>query len=289
MSLYANASSRVVVQGVMGRQGSYHTSEMMKYGTQVVAGVSPGNGGEWVIDEKVPIFDTVQAAVEITEADVSAVFVPPRQALDALYEAADSGVKTVVCITKGIPIHDVSKAIRYMKTKDVRLIGPNCSGLLTPGEIKLGTVPNDCAIPGRISIISRSGTLSHSIMRAMKKVGIGVRTYVGIGGDVISGTTFIDALNELELDPYTEAVLIIGETGGKEEERAAQFIPYHMTKPVGVFLAGQCDIPGKQMAHSGAFIEAGVGALYPKQEAFEAVGIPVCTDLTAVMDLVAQI
>jgi succinyl-CoA synthetase alpha subunit len=288
MSILINKSTRVIVQGTTGREGNFHARQMINYGTQVVAGVSPSRGGSWVLDEKVPVFDTMQAAVEVTEANASIIFVPARQATDALLEAADSGVELVVCITEGIPVQDIAKVYHYMTTKGVRFVGPNCSGIINPGEVKIGITPEDCVIPGKVGIISRSGTLSYMIMEAMKERGIGVSTCVGIGGDILQGTSFVEAMEMFETDPYTERLLLIGEIGGLEEERAARFAAYQMSKPVAAFLAGKSAPPGKRMGHAGAYIEAGIGILKSKIEAFESAGVKVVTEIPELLKLLEK-
>lgn len=279
MSILINNTTRVIVQGITGREGSFHAERMLETGTQIVAGVTPGKGGSWVLGEKVPVFDTMQAAMEVTEADVSILFVPARQATDALFEAADAGVGMVICITEGIPLLDVSKACRYMESKNVRLVGPNCSGIFNPGGVNLGLAPADCAIPGNIGVISRSGTLGFYVMNEMKKLGLGVSTCIGIGGDLIQGTSFTDALELFDTDPYTERVLMIGEIGGLEEERAARYAAYKMSKPVSAFLVGNSAPMGKKMGHSGAFIEGGIGTIQAKTEALEVSGVRVTTHI----------
>lgn len=288
MSILINKSTRVIVQGITGREGNFHARQMSNYGTQIVAGVSPARGGSWVLDEKVPVFDTIQAAVEVTEANASIIFVPARQATDALYEAADSGLELVVCITEGIPVLDVARVYSYMKTKGVRLIGPNCSGIINPGEVKIGVTPEDCVIPGKVGIISRSGTLSYMIMNAMKEKGIGVSTCVGIGGDILQGTSFVEAMEMFETDPYTDRLILIGEIGGLEEERAARFAAYQMSKPVAAYLAGKSAPLGKRMGHAGAYIEAGIGSLKSKIEAFETAGVKVVTGIPELIDLLSE-
>ncbi len=288
MSILINKSTRVIVQGITGREGNFHARQMINYGTQVVAGVSPSHGGSWVLDEKVPVFDTMQAAVEVTEANASIIFVPARQATDALLEAADSGVELVVCITEGIPVQDIAKVYHYMKTKEVRFVGPNCSGIINPGEVKIGITPEDCVIAGKVGIISRSGTLSYMIMEAMKEQGIGVSTCIGIGGDILQGTSFVEAMEMFETDPYTERLLLIGEVGGLEEERAARFAAYQMSKPVAAFLAGKSAPPGKRMGHAGAYIEAGIGTLKSKIEAFDSAGVKVVTEIPELMKLLEK-
>ncbi|HOG60610.1 MAG TPA: succinate--CoA ligase subunit alpha [Flexilinea sp.] len=284
MGILINSSTKVIVQGITGREGSFHTEQMAAYGTQIVAGVSPQKGGSWVLDGKIPVFDTMQAAMEVTEANASIIFVPARNATDALFEAADSGVELVVCITEGVPVQDVVKVCQYMSNRGVRLVGPNCSGIINPGEAKLGVAPSDCVIPGKVGVISRSGTLSYLVMSEMKSRGIGVSTCIGIGGDIVQGTTFVEALELFETDPYTERILLIGEVGGLEEERAASYVAYKMTKPVTALLVGKTAPQGKKMGHSGAFIEAGIGGIDSKIEAFESVGVRVVTDIKEVPD-----
>ncbi len=283
MSILINKTTRVIVQGITGTEGSWHAARMIDCGTQVVAGVSPGKGGSWVLNEKVPVFDTMQAAMEVTEAEASIIFVPARRATDALFEAAESGVKLVVCITEGIPLHDISKVCAYMRNKDVRFIGPNCSGIFNPGEVKLGIAPANCAIPGDVGIISRSGTLSYVVMGEMKKHGIGVSTCLGIGGDILQGTSFQEALELFEMDPYTHRVLMIGEIGGLEEERAAKYAAYTMTKPVSALIVGKSAPIGKRLGHSGAYIESGIGSAAAKIEALETVGVRAVTELSQVI------
>ena len=285
MSILINNATKVVVQGITGREGGFHARQMVDYGTQVVAGVAPGKGGSWVLDDKVPVFESMQAAVEATEANTSVVFVPARQASDALFEAADSGVELVVCITEGIPIHDIIKVERYMETRGVRLVGPNSPGIINPGELKVGVIPDDCVVPGKVGIVSRSGSLSYVAMRALKNEGIGVSTFVGIGGDIIQCTSFTEILEMFENDPYTDSILIIGECGGLEEERAAHVIVSQMTKPIVALIAGECAIPGKRMGHSGAFIEAGIGTTVKKKQAFSNIGVKVASNIQETVDI----
>jgi len=285
MSILINKSTRVIVQGITGREAGFHSRDMMKYGTHIVAGVTPGKGGSWVLDEKVPVFDSMKSAVEATEANTSIVFVPAHQATDALYEAADSGVELVICITDGIPVQDVVKVNAYMKTKGVRLIGPNCPGVINPGEQKVGIYPTECVIPGKIGVVSRSSTIAYMTMDRMKSVGLGVSSCVGIGGDVICGTTFVDVLEMFETDPYTEKVLLMGEIGGLEEERAAKFVAYQMSKPVVAYVAGVSIPEGKQTTHPGAFIDGGIGMAREKLEAFKTAGIKATSNWMDLLDL----
>ena len=285
MSILINKSTKVIVQGITGREASFHSRDMLAYGTQIVAGVTPGKGGSWVLDEKVPVFDSMQMAVEATDANTSIVFVPAHQATDALYEAADSGVELVICVTDGIPVQDIVKVNAYMKTKGVRLLGPNCPGIINPGEQKVGIYSSDCVIPGRIGVVSRSSTISYMTMDRMKSVGLGVSTCVGIGGDLICGTTFTDVLEMFEVDPYTDKVLLMGEIGGLEEERAAKFVAYQMSKPVIAYVAGMSIPEGKRTTHPGAFIDGGLGSVREKLEAFKNAGIKATTNWMDLLDL----
>ena len=258
---------------------------MLEYGTQVVAGVTPGKGGEWVLGEKVPVFDTVESALTATGANCSVIFVPARLAADAMLEAADAGVPLLVCITEGIPVQDMMEVRAYLNRREIRLVGPNCPGLLTPGECKVGIIPGHIAMPGPVGVVSRSGTLTYEVLYALKQRGIGVSTCVGIGGDPINGTNFIDALEMFEADAHTEQVVLIGEIGGTAEERAAEFISDHLTKPAVAFIAGQTAPPGKRMGHAGAIVEGGEGTAADKIEALTAVGVPVAEHPEAIPDL----
>lgn len=275
MSILVNKDTRLLVQGITGHEGLFHTQQMLAYGTHVVAGVRPGKGGEWVLDGKVPVFDSCRAAVEATGANASIIFVSAAFAPDAIYEAADAGIPLIVCITEGIPVQDMMRVRAYLDLKGVRLLGPNCPGVLTPGEAKVGIIPGDIAIPGNVGIVSRSGTLTYEVLYALKLAGMGATTCVGIGGDPINGTDFMDCLDMFEADPATEKVVLIGEIGGTDEEKAAQFIARHMTKPVVAFIAGQTAPPGKRMGHAGAIIEGGAGTAADKVRALEAVGVRV--------------
>jgi succinyl-CoA synthetase alpha subunit len=275
MSILVNKKTRLLVQGVTGNEGLFHTQQMLAYGTKVVAGMTPGKGGEWVLDGKVPVFDSVRAAVEATGANASIIFVPARFAPDAMFEAADAGIPLIVCITEGIPVQDMMRVREYLDQKGVRLVGPNCPGLLTPGEAKVGIIPGDIAIPGNVGVISRSGTLTYEVLYALMQEKMGETTCVGIGGDPINGTNFIDCLGMFEDDPRTEKVVMIGEIGGTDEEKAAQFIASRMTKPVVAFIAGQTAPSGKRMGHAGAIIEGGAGTAADKVKALEAVGVRV--------------
>jgi succinyl-CoA synthetase alpha subunit len=277
MSILVDKNTRLVVQGITGNEGLFHTEQIVEYGTNVVAGVTPGKGGEWVLDGKIPVLDSVQIAVEATGANTSLIFVPARFAADAIFEAADAGVPLIVCITEGIPVQDMMKVRNYLDQKNVRLVGPNCPGLLTPGEAKVGIIPGNIAIPGNIGVVSRSGTLTYEVLYALKLVGKGVSTCVGIGGDPINGTNFIDALSMFEADAHTDKVVVIGEIGGTDEEKAAEFIADHMTKPVVAFVAGRTAPPGKRMGHAGAIVEGGSGLAEDKIKAFQAAGVQVAS------------
>jgi succinyl-CoA synthetase alpha subunit len=273
MSILIDKNTRLLVQGITGKEGLFHTQQMVAYGTKVVSGVRPGKGGEWVMDGKIPVFDSVKIAKDATGANASVIFIPARFASDAIYEAADAGISLIVCITEGIPVQDMMRVRSYLDQKDVRLVGPNCPGLLTPNESKVGIIPGDIAIPGKIGVVSRSGTLTYEVLYALKLSGMGVSTCVGIGGDPINGTSFIDCLGMFEDDPNTEQVVMIGEIGGSDEEKAAEFIADHMTKPVVGFIAGQTAPPGKRMGHAGAIVEGGSGLAIDKIRVLEAVGV----------------
>lgn len=275
MSIFVDKNTRLIVQGVTGNEGLFHTAQMVAYGTNVVGGVTPGKGGEWVLDGKLPVFDSVKTAKAATDANATVIFVPARFAPDAMFEAADAGIPLIICITEGVPIQDMMRVRNYLDQKKARLIGPNCPGLLTPGEAKVGIIPGDIAIPGNVGVVSRSGTLTYEVLYAMKNLGMGASTCVGIGGDPINGTNFLDVLEMFEHDPKTEKVIMIGEIGGNEEEKAAQYIADKMTKPVAAFIAGQTAPPGKRMGHAGAIIEGGAGTAADKIKALEAAGVKV--------------
>jgi succinyl-CoA synthetase alpha subunit len=274
MSILADKETRLIVQGITGNEGLFHTRAMVAYGTNVVAGVTPGKGGEWV-DEKIPVFDSVKLAVDTSGANTSIIFVPARFAADAILEATDAGLPFIVCITEGIPVSDMMRVRNYIDQKRVRLLGPNCPGLLTPGEAKVGIIPGDIAIKGNVGVVSRSGTLTYEVLYALKLVGMGASTCVGIGGDPVNGTNFLDVLELFEEDPQTEKVVLIGEIGGTDEEKAAEYIRKRMTKPVVSFIAGQTAPSGKRMGHAGAIIEGGAGTAAEKIKALEAAGVRV--------------
>jgi len=273
MSILVNKTTRLVVQGITGRQGLFHTQLMIEYGTNVVAGVTPGKGGQWALEDKVPVFDSVKMAVEATGANTSVIFVPARFAVDSIFEAADAGIELIVCLTEWIPILDMMKVRSYLDQRNVRLVGPNCPGIITPGEAKVGIISGDIAIPGNVGVVSRSGTLTYEVLFALKQVGMGASTCVGIGGDPINGTNFIDCLQMFEEDAQTDKVVLIGEIGGNDEEKAAQYISRHMTKPVVSFIAGQTAPPGKRMGHAGAIVEGGSGRAEDKIKALKAANV----------------
>ena len=277
MSILINKQTKVVVQGVTGREGTFHTQQMLDYGTKIVAGVTPGKGGQFLEhgDDTVPVFNTVKEAVAMTGADVSVIFVPPPFGADAIMEAVDAGVKGIVCITEGIPIQDMMRTYRFVKERDGWMIGPNCPGLITPGECKIGIVPASIFKQGDIGVVSRSGTLTYEIVDELTRNGMGQSTCVGIGGDPIIGSSFVDVLGWFEADPDTAAVVLSGEIGGDDEEKAADFIKNHMTKPVVAFIAGKTAPPGKQMGHAGAIVSGSAGSAKSKIAAFEAAGVEV--------------
>jgi len=284
MSILIDKSTRVVVQGITGRDGSFHTRQMIDYGTKVVAGVTPGKGGESI--HGVPVYDTVAEAVKRTGANTSVIYVPPKFAVDAMFEAADSGVKLVVCITEGVPADDVLKVNRYYEMTGVRLVGPNCPGLITPGQCKVGILPGNIVKKGNVGLVSRSGTLTYEVVNHLTKSGLGQSTCIGIGGDPIIGMRFIDVLNLFEHDRQTEAVVLIGEIGGNDEEIAADFIQRQMTKPVVAFIAGRTAPPGKRMGHAGAIIAGGSGTAAEKIAAFRAAGVEVAESPAEIPELV---
>jgi len=283
VSILVDKDTRLIVQGITGREGQFHTEQMVAYGTKVVAGVTPGKGGEWV--DKIPVFDTVHGAVEATGANATVIYVPAHFAADAIYEAADAGIPLIVCITEGIPILDMIQVRAFLDQKGVRLVGPNCPGLLTPGEAKVGIMPGNIAMPGTVGVVSRSGTLTYEVIDALTRAGIGQSTAVGIGGDPINGTDFIDVLRLFEEDPLTEQIVLIGEIGGTDEETAARYIAENITKPVVGFIAGRTAPPGKRMGHAGAIVEGGQGTAEEKIEALERVGVKVAEHPEQIPDL----
>jgi succinyl-CoA synthetase alpha subunit len=287
MAILVDRETRLLVQGITGRAGEFHARRMIAYGTQVVAGVTPGKGGQWACDGQVPVFNAVQEAVAATGANASIVYVPARYAPDAMLEAGDAGIPLIVCITEGIPVHDMVRVHARLEKKQVRLIGPNCPGILSPEKSSVGIIPGHIAMSGPVGVVSRSGTLTYEVVQALTACGIGQSTCVGIGGDPIIGTTFVDVLEMFERDPLTERVVLIGEIGGSDEERAAQFILAHVSKPVVAFVAGRTAPPGKRMGHAGAIVEGGSGTAIEKIAAFEAVGVPVAAHPGQVPDLLA--
>ena len=274
MSIFIDDSTRLVVQGITGRDGSFHTKQMMEYGTHVVSGVTPGKGGQ-KFENSVPVFNTVYDAVRETGANTSVIYVPPAGAADAMMEAADAGIELVVCITEGVPVLDMTFVYPFMKEKGVRLLGPNCPGLISPGKSKVGIIPGSICTPGPVGLVSRSGTLTYELVYQMTRAGLGQTTCVGIGGDPINGTNFIDCLAAFERDPDTTAVVMIGEIGGTDEQEAAKFVKEKMTKPVVGFIAGQTAPPGRRMGHAGAIISGSAGTAAEKMEAFEENGLGV--------------
>ena len=274
MSIFIDKSTRLLVQGITGRDGSFHTRQMIEYGTDVVGGVTPGKGGQ-KFDEKVPIFNTVHQAVKETGANATVIYVPPMYAADAMMEAADAGIPFIVCITEGVPVLDMTKVYPFVKEKGARLLGPNCPGLISPGKSKVGIIPGRICAEGNIGLVSRSGTLTYEVVFQMTRAGMGQTTCVGIGGDPINGTNFIDCLAAFEADPDTEKVVMIGEIGGTDEQEAAKFVKEKMSKPVVGFIAGQTAPPGRRMGHAGAIISGSAGTAAEKIEAFEDAGIGV--------------
>jgi succinyl-CoA synthetase alpha subunit len=287
MSILVNKDTRLVVQGITGREGAFHAQQMIDYGTQVVAGVTPGKGGEWAVGNT-PVFDTVKEAVEATGANTSIIYVPARFAPDAIIEAADAGIDLVVCITENIPVLDMVQVRAYLDTVPTRLIGPNCPGLTTPGEAKVGIMPGHIHTPGTVGLVSRSGTLTYEVVYALTSRGIGQSTAVGIGGDPIIGTKFIDVLQMFQDDPGTEQIVLIGEIGGTDEQVAAEFIANHMTKPVTGFIAGQTAPPGRRMGHAGAIISGGEGTAQEKIAALKEAGARVARHPDEIASMVAE-
>ncbi|MGD9141294.1 MAG: succinate--CoA ligase subunit alpha [bacterium] len=286
MGVFVGKDTKLVVQGITGRDGMFHTLQMRDYGTNVVAGVTPGKGGTDV--EGIPVFDSVQDAARKTGANTSVIYVPSFAAPDAIYEACDAGCNLVVCITEGIPALEMVKVMNYIRTRNTRLIGPNCPGIITPGQAKVGIMPGHIHRPGSVGVVSRSGTLTYEVVYQLTSRDIGQSTCIGIGGDPIIGTNFIDALTAFEADPGTSAIVLIGEIGGTDEEEAASFIKEKVNKPVVAFIAGVTAPPGKRMGHAGAIISGGTGTAKEKIEAFEACGVPVAKTPSEIGELVAK-
>ena len=274
MAIFCDASTKVIVQGITGRDGSFHTKSMLEYGTKVVGGVTPGRGGQ-TFEDKVPVFDSMAEAVAETGADASVIFVPPFTAAGAIYEAADSGVKLVVCITEGVPTVDMVKVMPYIQERGVRLIGPNCPGLIVPGQCKMGILPGTIVKPGNVGLVSRSGTLTYEVVNQLTVNDMGQSACIGIGGDPVIGTTFMDTIKAFGADPETKALVMIGEIGGDAEEQAAEWIQANLDIPVVSFIAGRTAPPGKRMGHAGAIVSGGSGTAEGKKAALEAAGIPV--------------
>jgi len=275
MSILVGGDTRLLVQGITGREGEFHSRAMLDYGTRIVAGVTPGKGGQATLDGRVPVYDTVAEAVAETRANASCIFVPAAFAPDAMLEAADAGVPLVICITEGIPALDMLRVYHVLKAKGVRLIGPNCPGATTVGEAKVGIIPGSIHRPGPVGLVSRSGTLTYEVVQAMTDAGLGQSTCVGIGGDPIVGTSFMEVLDLFNRDPATEAIVMIGEIGGEEEELAAAFCAREVRKPMAAFIAGRTAPPGRRMGHAGAIISGGAGTAESKRAALEAAGIRV--------------
>jgi succinyl-CoA synthetase alpha subunit len=274
MSIFADRSTKLLVQGITGRDGSFHARQMLEYGTQLVGGVTPGKGGQ-TFEGKVPVFNTVAEAVEKTGADTSVIYVPPAGAAGAIFEAVDAGLKLVVCITEGVPVMDMTRVLPYVRERGARLIGPNCPGLITPGQAKIGIIPGNICAPGRVGLVSRSGTLTYEVVNHLTRNKIGQSTCVGIGGDPLNGTSFIDCLRAFQDDPETDAIVMLGEIGGTDEQDAAAFVKANVTKPVVGFIAGQTAPPGRRMGHAGAIISGASGTAAEKIAAFEAAKISV--------------
>lgn len=287
MSIFVNRDTRLVVQGITGRDGSFHTSQMLEYGTNVVAGVTPGKGGQ-TFEGRVPVFNTVADAVAATGANATVIYVPPTLAAGAIAEAADAGIPFIVCITEGIPTVDMLKVMPFVRETGARLLGPNCPGLISPGQAKVGIIPGNICAPGRVGLVSRSGTLTYEVVNQLTRQGIGQSTCVGIGGDPLIGTNFIDVLAAFEADPDTDAIVMMGEIGGTDEQKAADFVKAHVTKPVVGFIAGQTAPPGRRMGHAGAIISGSSGTAAEKMAAFRANGIAVMERPADVVGLIRE-
>ncbi|HEV2150693.1 MAG TPA: succinate--CoA ligase subunit alpha [Longimicrobiaceae bacterium] len=288
MSIFIDNDTRLVVQGITGRDGSFHAKQMIEYGTQVVAGVTPGKGGQ-TFEGQVPIFNTVAEAVREGGANTSVIYVPPAFAADAMFEAADAGIEFIVCITEGVPVLDMTRVRPYVQEKGARLLGPNCPGLLSAGKSKVGIIPGHITQPGPVGLVSKSGTLTYEVVYKLKGAGIGTTTCVGIGGDPINGTSFIDCLAAFEADPETKAIVMLGEIGGTDEQEAAAYVKENVTKPVVGFIAGQTAPPGRRMGHAGAIISGSAGTAEEKIGAFRDNGIGVAKRPVDVVGLIQEV
>lgn len=286
MAMLVGRETRLVVQGVTGREGGFHTQQMVEYGTPVVAGVTPGRGGTTFCD--MPVFNSVAEATEARQANTSIIFVPPAFAGDAICEAAAAGIGLIICITEGLPTLDAIRAVRFVGERGARLIGPNCPGAMKPGQAKVGIMPADIFREGRIGVVSRSGTLTYEIVNLLTEAGLGVSTCVGVGGDPVIGTTFVDVLELFKDDPDTDAVLLIGEIGGSDEEMAAEYIAQRFSKPLYAFISGRSAPPGKRMGHAGAIIAGGTGTPQGKVAAFQSAGVPVADTLDDMVRMVKE-
>lgn len=284
MSILIDQNTRLIVQGITGRDGSFHAEQMINYGTKVVGGVTPGKGGQTAVG--VPVFNTMKEAVAATKANASVIYVPAKFAPAAVMEALEAGIALIVCITEGIPVLDMIEVYHAVRKKGARLIGPNCPGLISPGKSKVGILPGNICIPGRIGVVSRSGTLTYEIVYALTKLGQGQSTCIGVGGDPIIGTSFRDVLPLFEKDPDTDAVVLVGEIGGDEEERTAEYIKQHMHKPVFAYIVGHTAPEGKRMGHAGAIVSGGAGTADSKQKAFAAAGVPVAKTIDELAEMV---
>jgi succinyl-CoA synthetase alpha subunit len=287
VSIFVDKDTRLLIQGITGRDGSFHAKQMIEYGTQVVAGVTPGKGGQ-KFEDKVPIFNTVAEAVKKTGANTTVIYVPPPFAADAMMEAAEAGIPFIVCITEGVPVLDMTRVYPFVNERGSRLLGPNCPGLISPGSSKVGIIPGRICTPGNVGLVSRSGTLTYEVVYQMTRAKIGQTTCVGIGGDPINGTNFIDCLDAFEKDPATKAVVMIGEIGGTDEQEAARFVREKMKKPVVGFIAGQTAPPGRRMGHAGAIISGSAGTAAEKMQAFEENGVGVAKRPIDVIDLLKR-
>ncbi len=289
LSILIDKATRLLVQGITGKEGEFHTRQMIAYGTQVVAGVVPGRGGQTAVDGQVPVFNTVKEAVAATGANCAVIYVPASFAPDAIRESAAAGIPLVVCITEGIPAFDMVSTYEFVQQCGARLIGPNCPGLITPGEAKVGIIPGNIAVPGPVGVVSKSGTLTYEAVDALTRLGLGQTSIVGIGGDPIIGTSFVDVLAMFQADEATKVIVLIGEIGGDAEIQAANFIKTNVTKPVVSFIAGQTAPEGKRMGHAGAIISGGTGTAQEKILALEAVGVMVARQPTDIAQLVKDI